>query len=224
MASVQARIINIKALQKLVGSKEAELAGLQQEVRLRVGQLQAEIAKGGTTEDPLRDLVIRAYGLNEEITEQYRLLQNRLAGKRGEFVLIRYHAEVRERFGRDIRSSDFRHEQRFRIGILQNEKLRLTEGTQNITLPIDQYLPGVWQSGAWSVSAEKQPVKNDFFHWAMEDDPPALAKYMTEEHLAGDFFIGDEAVLAELKKNRDEKFFNTAAERLGRLILEPTEG
>ena len=45
---------------------------------------------------------------------------------------------------------------------------------------------------------------------------------LTEGHLKVDLIIGDEAVKAELAKVRDEKLFVDAAEKLGRLILQPT--
>lgn len=129
---------------------------------------------------------------------------------------------MRERFGGELRPS-FRHEEHFRIGFLQTEELRLAEGTQAITLPVSQYLLGVWDRGAGIVGTEGKFVEDDFFKWfGADDQPPSLAHYMTEECLAPHFFIGNEAVREELKKNRDEKFFNIAAERLGRLILTPT--
>lgn len=224
MISVQTRVGGVKAMQKLIAWKEKELEKLRTEHAFRTKLLQDEIAKGDTTGDPLRDLVIRAYGLNDEITAQYRQLQDRLVGKKGEFVLIRYHSEVRQRFGGEVRSSDFRHEMHFRIGVLQTEQLCLTTISHLVTLPIPQYLQGVWGIGARSVVADGKPSPGTFFECIdSEDQPPPLAHYMTEAHLAGDLLIGDDAVRAELVKNRDGEFFNVAAERLGRLILQPTD-
>lgn len=222
---VQARINGVEAVQKSIAFKEKDLTRLKTELTARTKLLQDEIEKGGTTGDLLRDKVIRVYGLNDKLTEQYQALQNRLVGKRGQLVMVSYETEMRERFGGTVRESDFRHERRVRLGVLCSETLLLVSDTlgihKNIGLPIVEYLQGtldVWGE----VSFEQGLVKDNIFAWSGDDRPPSLLEYMTDH--ASDIFIGDEAIKAEFSKRLvAPKTFATAAERLGRLILQPTE-
>ena len=225
MAFIQGRITGIESLKELIAKKEKNLAGLRHELGLRTGQLRAEIAKGGTTGDPLRDLVIHAHGLDQKLEDKYRKLQATLIGKEGEFVLIKYPAEIRQRFGGPGSSMDIRKETHFRIGILVWEELRLNEyGT--VTLPVDQYLQGIWpQSFVYQIYTGGEVTKADFFRSiSLEDAPMPLLRYLENEHCAPNLLVGDHAVLAELKNVRGEKFFQKAARAFKRLILEPTEG
>jgi len=231
MSPVQIRITGIESLQKSITSKEKELAVLKNELGLCTGQLRAEISKGGTTGDPLCDLVIRAHGLDHKLTEEYRSVEAKLKDKTGEFAMVRYHARVRQRYGGRSSESDYRHETHFRIGVLTGEQLRLADieslmTSSAITLPINQYIGGVWPgSGYYLPSLDDSPVHKNFLEWGGIDDRPyALLDYFREEHLIDHLSIGDAAVRAELAKTRDEKTFAAAAEKLSRLILEPTEG
>src|SRR3989344_7421672 len=225
MASMQARITGIESIKKLIAKKEKSLAGLRYELELRTGQLRAEIAKGGTTNDPLRDLVIRAHGLDQKLEDKYSGLQAMLTDKKGEFVLIKYPAEIRQRFGGPGSSMDIRKETHFRIGVLVGEELRLNEYGM-VTLPVDQYLQGIWpQSSVYQIYIGGEVTKADLFRSiGLEDAPMPLLRYLENEHCAPNLLVGDHAVLAELKNVRGEKFFQKAARALKRLILEPTEG
>ncbi len=229
MVSVQARITGIESLQNVIATKEKELVTLRQELAMRNGQLRAELAKGCTTGDPLRDLVIRAHGIDLALTENYRSVEEKLKCKTGEFVMVLYHAKVRQRYGGRISESDYRHETHFRIGMLTTERLKLMPveslmTSSPITLPIDKYIGGVWpESGFYLPSLDDAPVYKDLFEWGGIDDRPyALLEYFREEHLIGHLSIGDNAVRAKLAEVRDDKTFAAAAEKLGRLILEPT--
>ncbi len=223
---VQARINGVEAVQKSIAKKEADLKRLRVELETRNDLLIKEIEeKGGTSGDSLRDLVIRVYGLNEEITQQYRALQERLKGCEGEFVMIRYAAQVRQRFGGELRGSDFLYESHFRLGVLRGEELCLERSgasSPTITLPIVQYLQGVWGEGMWRATLEESPVKGDLFEWfGPDENPPLLVDYLRD--VKEDIFIGDKAVKAGLARGGNEKCFAQAAERLGRLVLQPTE-
>lgn len=225
MTSVKLLMNGVEAMQKLIGAKEKEVERLKTELAIRTGLLQGAVAKGGTTGDPLRDKIVLAYGLNFIVTEHYRLFQDRLAGKVGEFVMIRYPVEVRQRYGGTLRSADFRHETRFRIGLLQAETLELSADGHTLTVPVSKYLPGVVDVGFMNVYAEKDAVTGELFEWSgSEDRPPSLSEYVIDKQWAEDLLIGDEAVREALKHSRDEKFFSLAAERLDRLVLQPTGG
>jgi hypothetical protein len=192
-------------------------------------ELKRLLEAGNTTGDRLRDLVIRSDGVDEESLSLYRGLENRLKGRAGEFVLIRYPAEIRIRFGGDSRSSDYNHEIHFRIGILTGEVLQTINprlgGGPVIALPVQRFLVGPWpQSFAWRVVAESHVFEvEDFFDWSTpEGQPPQLIRYLKEERFVGDLLIGDDAIKRALAEVLSGDFFAQAAERLGRLVLQPT--
>ena len=206
--------------------KKAELEQVQGQVQQETDRLRAELAAGGTTNDPVLDLVLKIGCRDDDpALPKYRELQKRLKGKRGDFVMIRYHIIVRQHGGKSSESG-YRHETRFRVGLLAGEELRLGTSTV-ILLPIDRYRQGHWPpSHVYDISFENEhpsvPPQKDFFEWHRYDVPPNLLQYLLEEHLAPDLIVGDEAFRAELKKVGREKFFNIVAEVLGRLIREPT--
>jgi hypothetical protein len=208
---------------------EKDLKAARATLAERTKKLQDLLAAGGTTGDRLQDLVIQAFGVDDALTALYRSLEERLKGKNGEFVLVRYPAEVRMRFGGDIRSSDFNQETHFRIGILAGETLQMGNrrfgGATVIGLPIQRFLIGQWPEsfGRKAVVDDGMFEGGDLFDWrAPEDQPPQLLQYLQEEYLAKDLLIGDDAVKQALAEAHSEQFFAQAAERLGRLILQPT--
>src|SRR3989344_7938755 len=175
MTKVTQLIAVIEDLHNEEETAQAELKRVQDRIQQEAGKLRAELTAGGTTKDPVYDLVLKVGGgVNDPSLPKYRELQERLKGKKGEFVLIKYHAKTRQRFGGELRESDFCDETHFRIGVLQAEKLRLTKLGYHITLPIDQYLQGVCGFGEWSVYAEKQVIRDYFFEWSAYDQPPTL--------------------------------------------------
>ncbi len=233
MTSLQMRINGINALQKTIAAKEGELTKLKDELGLRTGQLRAKVAKGSTTGDRLCDLVVCAGGgINDPTLPKLSELQERLKDKKGDFVMIRYPVDVRERFGGDLRSGDFQHETHFRVSILAGEELRLGTGFGGwpvITLPVTKYIHGIWPEfhahRAFLVDKfPRDPAGEDFLEWRRGDEPPTLLRYLQNDDYTYKLIIGDEAFLAELKKVGGEDFFKVAAEKLGRLILEPTGG
>jgi hypothetical protein len=222
--TIEAGLKNITYYRVLKEQHEESAAKAEQLVQATIRTVRKFLERGVSTGDHIRDLVLQSHGLNEEFESRYRALEEKLKGKRGEFVLIRYPSEVRERFGGDIRSSDFRHEAHFRIGVLAAEKLRLSE-SGTITLPIDRFLQGVWPvSMAYLVYPEEEMYEEEFFQDTdVEDRPHSLLSCITKEFVPEALTIGDKAVLEELEKVRDKEFFKTAAEKLGRLVLEPTD-
>lgn len=209
---------------------QAELKRVGDRIQQETSKLRAALAAGGTTKDPLYDLVLKAgYGVNDPSLPKYRELQARLKGKRGEFVMVRYYVDVRERFGGTFDESDMRHEEHFRIGVLAGEEFRGVSiaGTPLITLPVDTYMQGTWpRSHSHTVTFEDEcphaPLRGDFLELRSEDDPPRLLEYLQNEHYAANLVIGDDAFRAELKRVECEGFFFEAADALGRLVLTPS--
>lgn len=222
---VRLRINAVETLQKNIESKEAALTRDRNELAVRTKLLQQEIEKGGTTGDPLTDLVLKAGGAhNDPALPKLRELAARLKARVGEFVAIRYSDERRLRYGGDIRSGDFEALEWVRIGVLKDETLWVRDRGSHkaLTLPVEEYLGGTWAYSAWTVTLEEKPEKADFFEWGSDDQPPTFIQFVTDAECAKRLMIGDEAVRAELKGVHAEEFFPLAARRLNRLILEPT--
>lgn len=220
------RMHAVDSLQANITSKENALRRDKEELLVRMKLLQQEIEKGGTTGDTLTDLVLRAgSGHNDPAMPKLRALDATLKGKTGEFIAIRYSTEERLRYGGDLRSGDFHTVERVRIGILKHDTLQLRDMGihKTLTLPVDDYLCGTWASGAWTVTLEEKPCNGDFFEWAgTGDQPPSFITVATDPAYEKDVLIGDAALRAALKVARAEEFFPIAAQRLHRLVLEPT--
>jgi hypothetical protein len=227
--SVQDHINDAMLWRRKVTEAEKSASIARGMVEKTIAELQEKIRAGETTGDRLRDLIFLAdgsEGLDEAHVATYQALERRLFGKKGEFVLIGYDALVRRRFGGQTLESDFEREEHFRIGLLADDKLGLFEDPSYtiLTLPIDKFLLGQWpQSFMYKVVAEDTVYKKDFFEWtSVEEQPPRLWDYLTNENLEKNLYIGDEAVKAALKSVECESFFAEAAGRLGRLVLQPT--
>ncbi|MEK7108876.1 MAG: hypothetical protein AAB919_00370 [Patescibacteria group bacterium] len=231
MTKVTALLASVADLLDEEGIAQKELDRVQDLVQQETGRLRAELAAGGTTNDPLHDLVLKAgYGVNDPSLTFYRGLQTRLKGRNGQFVMVRYPAEVRERCGGTLDESDMRHEEHFRLGILAGEELRLGNsiaGTPLITLPVDRYMHGAWPGShslvvTFKDEAPQTPFRGDFLELRSEGDPARLLEYLQNEHLVPNLVVGDEAFRAELKGVDCESFLFEAADALGRLLLQPS--
>src|SRR3990167_7720082 len=100
MTEVTKLLADIADLHDEEGVARAELKRVQNCIQQETNKLRSKIVAGGTTNDPLHDLVLKAgYGINDSSLPFYRGLQARLKGRTGEFVMVRYSAEVRERCG-----------------------------------------------------------------------------------------------------------------------------
>jgi hypothetical protein len=226
MSAVREVLSDVQYSTRCVEKCEEDLKAARATLAERTKKLQDLLAAGGTTGDRLRDLVIRNDGVDEESLSLYRGLESRLKGRAGEFVLIRYSVKVRQRFGGDIHESDFAHQIYFRIAQLSGEELRLETYFVDfscIGLPIGKYLTGVWpRSSVYVPVVEGEAQEGSLFSWSDADDtPPQLIEYLKEVPFKEDLLIGDDAIKRALAKVRSEDFFAKAAERLGRLILQP---
>ncbi len=202
---------------------------INRELRDRNKKLVELLEKGETTGDRLNDLLFRFFckQIEEETQVKFRAFEQKLQGKRGEFVLVKYPVRVRTRFGGGLCSSDFSTETHFRIGMLMGEELQLTRSSLGggllLALPIAQYAQGRWPGSHAFVPVVSQVVEGDLFQWKPEDEPSNFHDFVLEEERYGyRLSVGDAAVNAELKSVEAEKFFNEAAEALGRLVLQPT--
>jgi len=148
-------------------------------------------------------------------------IEERLAGKRGEFVLLSFDAEIRFKY--TWIGDEYRHASCYRIGVLEGEKL-MWNGEDQLsapTLPISRYLKG--EEGIFRPGDNIGGVvqKNIFAHGYCDEDPPPLHALMQNE--CGSIVIGDEAVKEWLQKRGMEELFKLAATALSKLILEPTD-
>ena len=206
MTKVTQLIAEIEDLRSEEETAQAELKRVQDRIQQETDKLRVELATGGTTKDPVYDLVLKVGGgVDDPALPKYRELRERLKGKKGEFVMILYHAKVRFRYGGRSSDSDYRHETHFRIGFLAGEELRLGTalgGSPVITLPVDCYRQGTWPaSRVYGIHLEENhpnaPPQKDFLEWRGGDDyPPILLEYLINEHLSSSFVIGDEAFRA----------------------------
>lgn len=228
--TVQDLVQKIQKSEARVSECEAALKAAQEAKHAGLVALRVFLGMGETTGNRLVDLVVRAGGwLNDPILPKVRELEARLKGKEGEFVLIHWSGEARTRFGGSIREGDFEHREFCRIGILAAEELKLVRGSEgslpSIALPVvDRFLNGRWAYSFMATTFEEKPVEEagDFFEWTGDEQPPTLTKYLVDESLAKNLLIGDDEVRTALKASGDEEKFAEAAERLGRLVLQPT--
>lgn len=206
---------------------EVDLNELQRLIKTKTAQLRGEIEVGGTTGDKVRDLVLRAGGaVDDPLLPKYRELQAKLAGKRGEFVMIRYSVRIDYVFGSVSNNGELGREEHFRIGLLAGKDLRLGTalgGSPVITLPVDCYKQGHWpRSRAYGISFEKPhpdaSPQLDFFEYRRSDDPPSLLQYLTDPYLTPCLVIGDEVFRTELDKIGSSGFFDVACKALGRPV------
>ncbi len=190
----------------------------------------------GKTPTTLAQMVHISFGsrTRQERMEAIKKLQEieqRLAGKSGEFALIYYRAEVPFKFTMTNTEYETRHF--FRLGVLEGEKFVWAEVGHNdfstITLPISRFL----------FNPRHPPHKANIFDQILPPaHPPVLglhvAAMMPSVFRFGggrtghidELLIGDEEVkkwiethymLSDLPKD----YFNTAAKLLSKLILEP---
>lgn len=192
-----------------------------------VGELRAELVKGSTTGDTLCDLVIRAHGFNPELEAHYRVLQEELRGKKSEFVLLSFVADIQTKYTMRGRESERRNW--YRLGVLQEERLRWDTSEKfsaGITLPISQYIEGE-QEALWDGdSAFKRRIKvekrNIFAQSYGDADPPSLVA-LIQGAWRTTICIGDGPVKRWLEERAMLPLYKPAAAALSKLILEATE-
>lgn len=160
----------------------------------------------------------------KELEENYRKLEKRLAGKRGEFVLLSYRAKIPFKY--TMRHTVYRYASCYRLGVLEGEELVWKKAedslsTPPITLPIPRYLKGEIMFIRPGDNVGKVVKKNIFAHSHCYENPPSLQALMQKEQ--GSIVIGDEEVKEWFKKHSMEELFKPAAAALSKLILEPTD-
>ena len=220
--SVLPQLLEISELEEQKAVFEDEAKKVDAKIRDCLSDIRKALENSATTGDPLRDLVIKDWGISEVVEKRYRLLQKRLVGKKGEFVLIPFATKVphKHTFGEGY---EYRDARCYRLGVLEAETLVWEKDVQ-ITLPISRYISG--EEGFVSPSEVHELHKENIFAHAFggfhEGDPPLL-----RELINGDcgyvIVIGDEAVRKWLKEQRMQGLFKSVADALSKLVLEPTD-
>jgi hypothetical protein len=197
-----------------------KLKDLQKSIKLQTEDIRTKITDGATAGDSIRNLVLLVHGYDPELEAKYRTLEERLKGKQGEFVLIRFYDRER---GIEAEQRLGRYDGSIRIGILAGETLRLTRPeaglfatSQTITLPINRYAYGTWRTGVYAATLEDTLSHGEFFRYSAvynrdgcNATPPDLCDYLDEPY-SKEMFIGNEAVRAELALGRNQDLFQRA--------------
>ena len=128
---------------KRVEEIEAELAAAEVRRTGYANGLAKLIEDGSSTESHILDLLARQCGpIDEDTQARYVAAEERLLkDKRGQLMMIIYSVKFRERYGGPSDGDTYRHENRFRIGVIGAEKLIWVQGV-GITVPIERLLEG----------------------------------------------------------------------------------
>lgn len=229
-ADIYPRIANVEELKRELVVLEKRVASMHTRINARLKLVQDAIAGGETTGDPLRDLVIRAHGLDKALEDKYRKLQAALTGKKGEFVLLSFHADIPWKFGG--RSIETREAQCYRLGVLEGEELVWVENESSFLGPQISLFVSRYTQGETHIFFDSKDLKrpllvekeNIFTHGfsSASSYPPLLHQLLGGEWQES-IIIGDRAVKAWLKKKCMSGLYKPAADALSKLILEPTE-
>ncbi|MBI2004740.1 hypothetical protein HYS79_01085 [Patescibacteria group bacterium] len=200
-------------------------ATLKRDIYEKLKKVRKAFAAGESTGDHIRDMVLTVHGLDHKLEEKYRELEGKLKGKRGEFVLLSYHAKIP--FKHSMTGVEYRDASCFRLGVLEGEELVWKDGdglsamVSPVTFHISRYIkseegyirPGDNLGGV---------VQKNIFARGYDEGPPPLHALMRSE--GGEIVIGDEAVKKWLEERGIvmEALFVPAAAALSKLILEPT--
>jgi hypothetical protein len=206
--------------------QETELKQIDDQISKLTKGLRPRVTNGETTGDRIRDLVIRAHGVNEEIEQKCRDFESQLKGKKGEFALLSWGAKIRKYGPTDgYRTVDF-----YRLGVLEGEEL-VWHNELHVTLPITQHIGGEERSTLHGMEVFSLQKSNIFAQYG--EHPRVLLVHLLSQikipppwlaFSSLQILIGDEAVKTWLKNTGMESLFKPAADVLSKLILEPTEG
>ena len=175
---------------------QAKLRPIEQRKREAVAELQELLGKGGTTDDRIMDMVIRAHGMEklDELMEKYRALEEQLKGKKGELILILFDV-----IDRSFRIHDGPSGRRmnlvfhlYRLGILAGDTLvyellggpLIHLGEDEITIPTTHYIEGQVEALRHGQNLPRREQKNIFARETFgrkREDPPLLREYMAVE-------------------------------------------
>lgn len=193
------------------------------------------IKNGATTGDPIHDLVIQAHGVvDEALTEKYRLVDNVLKGKKGEFVLLSYPGKVVHRYHSHGR--DYVDVHCYRLGVLEEEGIVFAghyfhpsmSEYRSLSIPISRYVDGAVSYLLTSKDLkESLAVKaaNIFALSITDCNPPSLLEFLIDKRAdwSRTLVVGDVAVRKWLEKNHMPVLYKGAADALSKLVLEPTD-
>jgi|GEM_PF-3859255 len=135
---------DVNALLRSIRAYRRQEAQLKKQKRLikdlrtkECSELSALIKGGVTTGDPVSDYIYARWGEPEPVQErEYRRINRHLFGKTGELVAAFSLEHVRMHGPRD----ETRHEVRFHLAVLRDDKLQFTQGeTPSCTLPVTSY-------------------------------------------------------------------------------------
>ena len=187
MSTFEADLAEYKRLFGLNAQDAAAISERSKHLHAARERVEAALASGATTGDPLRDMAIRAYGLHEDIYEGFRELQERLRGRTREWVLICYrykHSPTRFPTREQL---EFSTTGLFRLATIADDKLRLGEWTGGplIEVPITAYVQGTWPQSEKYQATLKDDAKlvlKNLFGWVVStehDGPDFLERFLT---------------------------------------------
>ena len=230
----------VQELVKLLKATDVKKTEIEQSLKdivfLRDAHLQSLIARlesGETTGDRYDDMVIRTHRVidTKSLAAKYHELEARLSGHSGELMLIEYIGEVEDGMRRSDQDHKYISKRLFRLGVLSGEMLtweKVHFSAMAYTFPVSQYLMEV--VGKYHRRGLDQALsvcKNNILacqyhsHYGMESNPSPLPHHIADKGNIERIVIGDEEVLKWCKENREEGFYDRAAEALGKLVLTP---
>lgn len=217
-------LLNANAAHRHVQALEASLAKSRELLSGHESALRDAIAGGAETGDKMFDIALRVRGYDPELADKFRELDAELKSKTGEFVLVTFETKFMTTH-RQIGKCDFENRTMFRIAILTGDTLIWNEKGLDgyVTVPTKRYTTGEVAT-IFSKPVPRPAVSDgDLFACAYIDDPKPLGMLVLEDRWRAHLFIGDDAVRAFLAEKRMLPLFRTAAEALGRLVLQPLD-
>ena len=242
MANDSVDISGIHEITERLANQKEVVARSEEFLRSQMDRIKQRVIDGESTGDKFQDIVIRDFGvIDDGLRKKYADLEARLAGRKGEFILIEFTSSVMHRHvfgkGRENRDQNF-----FRIGVLEGEALvfcKLGYGGRNeeSALPVSRFItrpvghfsrkePRLLEVTAGNIFA-------DVFvpGYGNDSNPPSLRVHFAPpspheffvRHKNLEIVIGDADVQNWSKAQLMEDFYRAAADSLSKLILTPTE-
>lgn len=195
-------------LNKLKETRD-KISQLESSVISGIRRLNLLIKEGGTTGDPILDLVIlRHKSLDDEVIVKYRSLENRLKGKIGQNVLAITEENYRYVYGASYNPEHFGLQKMFRVGKITGESFIFSN--DEYFFPTEGYFR-YWKNNS------------SFLDFCIE-----LVSYWKSKSLSGKepmepiVLIGDEEINAWFSESKDERMvlaISEAIKNLGNNII-----
>jgi len=241
--NVAACIEKVESLKVQFENKQREAQCIKEQ--FHAAQKELEVAlKDGTTGDWLRDQCIKGWGLEPAIEAAYREIHDKLAGHKGEFVLLAFDQEERIPGG-FFREESYRMATCYRLGVLGDDKLVLIPSkrwdrhhSDQLGLPVTRFIEG--EKEPFPSISKPKVVEAELFDPQHQDrDPPSFTRYIEERSglypasiiasmsargpMNVELVVGNAAVKEWLRKAAMDDIYKPAAHALSMLELEPTD-